>query len=139
MIANDLRYPALTFLANGAMNVIASSDQLTLNSRRGLRKGFYSGLRIVDMNGTWFTVRSARKLHGLSGYTLLLNQWIRVELDLENTHRQADVEEVRQLVLKDFAAWDGWSSREDFDVLVRRVESAPTLPALIQILGSMVK
>ena len=139
MVADELRYPALSFLANGALTVVASSEQLTRNTRRGLKKGYYNGLRLVDMSGRWFGIRSARKLHGLSGYSLLLNQWIRVDLDVEDIHQQANVEEVRQMVLKDFEAWDGWESRGDFDELVRGVREARTIPELLGTLAAMVR
>ena len=139
MVADQLRYPALSFLANGALTVVASSDHLTRNTRRGLKRGYYAGLRLVDMSGRWFVIRSARKLHALSGYSLLLNQWIRVELDVEDTGREAGLDEVRRMVLKDFAAWDGWSSRGDFDVLVQRVEAARTIPDLLETMAAMVR
>ena len=139
MDAEELQYPALGFLADGTLKVVASAGQLTLNTRYGLRGGYFSGLRIVDSSGRWFVVRSAKKLRGVSGYTLLLNQWIRVELEIEDTQRQAELDEVRTLVLTDFEAWDGWSSRGDFDVLVRRVKGARTLPELLKVLSTMIK
>lgn len=137
--AEELEYPALGFLADGTLKVVASATQLTLNTRYGLRGGYYSGLRIVDSSGRWFIVRSAKKLRGLSGYTLLLNQWIQVGLELEDTKRQAELDEVQKMVLADFEAWDGWSSRGDFDLLVRRVKGARTLSELLRVLSTMVK
>jgi len=60
-------------------------------------------------------------------------------LEIEDEHREATVEEVKDLVIKDFDAWDGWKSRGDFDVLVRRVRGARTVPELLSVLARMVK
>jgi len=139
---DDLKYPVLAKFPNGSFQIASSSASLTRNTSVGLKEGYYNGLQIVDSRGKWFRVRGARKLHGIGrfgGYTLFLNQRIRVAIDLEEENREADVEDVRRIVLTDFQAWHGWRSRGDFDELVRRVNGARTLPELLVTLVSMLK
>jgi hypothetical protein len=96
----------------------------------------------VDSQSKWYRVRSAHKLHGVGrfgGYSIFFNQWIRVGLDLEDEHREASLEDVKGIVLKDFDSWDGWRSRGDFDVLMRRVKGARTIPELLGTLAAMVR
>lgn len=142
MDADDLTYPILGVFPNGALKIAVTPAYLTTYTARGLRRGYFNELRIVDSRSKWFRVRSARKLHGLGrfgGYDIFLNQWIRVGLDIEDTHREASLDEVKEIVLKDFDSWDGWRSRGDFDVLRRRVTGAHTIPGLLEILAKMVK
>jgi hypothetical protein len=125
----------------GVLIVVPTAEHLTLNTASGLRGGYYRDLRLVDSRGKWFRVRSARKLHGVGpvwGYNLFLNQRIRVALELDDEHRQADVAEVRHIVLKEFSAWHGWKSRGDFQSLRRRVQAARTLPDILAILAEAV-
>jgi len=140
--ADDLTYPVLGVFRNGSLKIAATPAYLTTYTMRGLRRGHFDNLRIVDSRSNWFRVRSARRLHGVGrfgGYNLFFNQWIRVQLEIEDEHREATVEEVKDLVIKDFDAWDGWKSRGDFDVLVRRVRGARTVPELLSVLARMVK
>ena len=142
MDVDDLQFPVLGTFPNGSLEIAASPMNLTLNTSIGLRDGYYDGLRLVDARGKWFRVRGARKLHGVGrfgGYNLFLNQRIRVALDLEDEHRYAEVEEIRSIVLADFSAWDGWKSRGDFDVLVRRVQGARTVPEILNALANLVR
>ena len=142
MDVDELQFPVLGTFPNGSLEIAASPVNLTLNTSIGLRDGYYDGLRIVDSRSRWFRVRGARKLHGVGrfgGYNLFLNQRIRVSLDLEDENREADLEDVRRIVLADFNTWRGWSSRGDFDVLVRRVKAADTVPGLIRVLAEMVR
>ncbi len=127
---------------NGSFQIASSAAALTRNTAVGLKQGFYDGLRIVDSRGKWFGVRSARKLHGIGrfgGFNIFLNQRIRVALDLEDENRTASVEEVRGIVLADFQAWDGWRSRGDFDLLVRRVQESKTVPELFGVLVAILR
>lgn len=142
MDVNDLQFPVLGTFPNGSLEIAASPSNLTLNTSLGLKEGYYDGLRIVDARGRWFRVRAARKLHGVGrfgGYNVFLNQRIRVALDLEDEHREATIDEVKALVLRDFESWDGWKSRGDFDVLLRRVTDAHSVPELLNVLATMVK
>jgi len=137
-----MRFPVLGIFPNGSLEIAASPANLTLNTSVGLRDGYYKGLRIVDSRGRWSKVRGARKVHGIGrfgGYNLFLNQRIRVSLDIEDENLEAETEDVKRMVLADFSAWHGWSSRGDFDLLVSRVKAAKTVSALIQVLANMVK
>ena len=142
MGADDLTYPVLGVFPSGALKIAATPKYLTTYTMRGLRRGHFNDLRVVDSRSKWFRVRSAHKLHGLGrfgGYNLFFNQWIRVGLDLDDEHRDANVDEVRSIVLKDFESWDGWRTRGDFEVLARRVNAARTVPELLGVLAAMVK
>ncbi len=142
MGVDDLEFPILGTFPNGSLEIAAAPTNLTVNTSIGLKQGYYDGLRIVDSRGKWFRVLAARKLHGVgrfNGYNIFFNQRIRVALDIEDEHRNADLEEVRRMVLADFEAWDGWKSRGDFDLLVKRVKGARNIPGLIKVLATMVR
>ena len=142
MDADDLTYPVLGVPSGGGLHIAATPVYLTTNTARGLKHGYYDNMRIVDSRSRWFRVRSARKAHGVGrfgGYNIFFNQLIRVALEIEDEQREANVDEVRAIVLKDFETWDGWQSRGDFDVLSRRVTTAQTVPELLGILAAMVK
>ena len=142
MGADDLTYPVLGVFPSGGLKIAATPKYLTVYTSRGLKRGHFNDLRLVDSRSKWFRVRSASKLNGVgrfSGYNLFFNQWIRVALDIEDEGRHADLEEVRAIVLKDFDSWDGWKSRGDFDVLVRRVKAARTVPDLLRVLATMIR
>jgi hypothetical protein len=140
--ADDLSYPVLGVFPNGALKIAATPAYLTTYTSRGLKRGHFNDLRLVDSQSKWYRVRSAHKLHGVGrfgGYSIFFNQWIRVGLDLEDEHREASLEDVKGIVLKDFDSWDGWRSRGDFDVLMRRVKGARTIPELLGTLAAMVR
>lgn len=142
MGADDLTYPVLGVFAGGGLKIASTTVYLTTYTARGLRRGHFNNLRLVDSRSKWFRVRSASKLHGLGrwgGYNIFFNQWIRVTLDIEDEHREASLDEVRTIVLADVDAWDGWKSRGDFDVLLKRVKGARSVPDLLEILARMVK
>ena len=142
MGSDDLTYPVLGVFRSGALTIAATSVYLTTYTKRGLKRGHFNGLCLVDSRSKWFRVRSAHKLHGVGrfgGYNVFLNQWIRVELEIEDEHREATIDEVKALVLRDFESWDGWKSRGDFDVLLRRVTDAHSVPELLNVLATMVK
>ena len=142
MDVDDLVFPVIAIFPNGDFQFAPSAAHLTRNTAVGLKEGYYDGLRIVDSRGKWFKVRTARKLHGIGrfgGYNLFLNQRIRVSLDLEDEHRDASVEDVKGIVLSNFNDWQGWRSRGDLDVLVRRVQEANSLPQLFGVLAAMLK
>ena len=142
MGADDLAYPVLGVFPSGALKIAATPAYLTTYTTRGLKRGHFNELRLVDSRSKWYRVRSAYKVHGVGrfwGYNLFFNQWIRVGLDLEDERREANLDEVKAIVLKDLDSWDGWKTRGDFDVLVRRVEGARTIPDLLMILATMVK
>ena len=142
MGADDLTYPVLGVFPGGGLKIAATPADLTTYTARGLKRGHFNDLRLVDSSAKWFRVRSARKLHGVGrwgGYNIFFNQWIRVVLEIEDENREASLDEVTQIVLRDFDAWDGWKSRGDFEVLLRRVKGARTVPQLLGVLAKMVK
>jgi hypothetical protein len=133
----ELVFPVLGLTSRGSLLVKPTVEHLTLNTAAGLKGGYYEGFRLVDSRGKWFRVRSARKLHGVGpfgGYNFFLNRRIRVGLELEDEGRQADVAELKELVLREFREWHGWSSRGDFAALRERVEVATTVTELLNIL-----
>jgi hypothetical protein len=136
---DELLYPALGRFPDGSLKTIPAVAYLTLNTTAGLRQGYYDDLRVVDSRGKWFRVRSARKLRseGRIGYNVF-NQRIRVELDLEDEHQNADVEEIRTLILNEFRSWPGWRSRGDFHSLRQSIVSATTIPELLGRLAAAV-
>ena len=132
---DDISFPALGRLANGILDVLPTAEHLTLNTASGLKGGFYTGYELVDANGRWFRVVSARKLHGVGpfgGYNPFLGQKIRVELEIEDSRREASLEEVRGLVVSEFASSSSWQSRDDFDSLQAEITSASTLAELLR-------
>jgi len=140
--ADDLAYPILGVYPSGALKIAATPVNLTTSTARGLKRGNFNDLRLVDSRSKWYRVRSAVKLHGVGsfgGYDLFFNQLIRVGLDIEDERRDADLDEVKAIVLRDFDSWDGWETRGDFDVLRHRVQGARTVPDLLMILATMVK
>ena len=135
MGVDDLHFPALGRLSNGMLDVLPTADHLTLNTANGLRGGFYTGYELVDSRGRWFRVLSARKVGGVGsfgGFNLLLGQKIRVELVIEDEQREATVEEVRKLILSEFATESSWQSRDDFDLLQDRIKSSRTIGDLLK-------
>ena len=141
MDVDELDFPALGTLSSGTLIVLPTAAHLTLNTAVGLREGFYVGFRVVDSNGRWFRVRSATKIGGVGrfwGYNLFLNQRIRVLLDLEEEHKQASTNEVREMVLDEFDTWPGWESRGDYFDLRRDIESAKTIRELLARLSTAV-
>jgi hypothetical protein len=138
---NDLHFPALGLFATGVLDVLPTANHLTLNTARGLRDGFYSGYELVDSSGKWFRIVSARKLHGVGpfgGYSLFLGQRIRVELELEDEHREATLNEVRNLILSEFATSSSWQSRDDVQSLQAQIDSSRTIAELLQRLAQAV-
>jgi hypothetical protein len=136
---DDLAFPVLGRTQRGNVFVWPSAATLTLNTAVGLRNGFYTDLELVDSGGRCFRVASARKLEGVgrfAGYNVFLNQRIRTELQLEDKHRQATVDEVRDMILEYFRRSDGWTSREDFLSVRNEVQSSTTIGELLSRLAT---
>jgi len=141
VVVDDVLFPALGRLANGVLDVLPTANHLTLNTANGLRNGFYTGYELVDSRGRWFRVVSARKVHGVGpfgGYNPLLGQKIRVELEIEDEGREATLEEVKRLILDEFASGSSWRSRGDFDSLQARLSASTSIAELLrQIAGAV--
>ena len=138
MNANELRFPALGKTSQGMLVTIPTRNHLTTNTAAGLRGGYYRDFRVLDSTGQWFRVTKAKKADGVGpfgGYNLFLNQRIHVALDLAPEEKSSSVDEVRDLVMKEFREWDGWRSRADFADLRRRVQLAPTVGDLLGVLA----
>lgn len=137
MNAEQLAAPILC-IRNNTMFTCRSIEDLTTTTSAALRGGLFDGLRVVDSNGVEAVVRSAQKLGGVGlfwGFNVFLNQRIRVALQLEATGKALTVDEVRRIVLRDFRAWHGWESREDFDELKRAVQNASSVAEILRLVA----
>jgi hypothetical protein len=118
------------------MFTVASYESLTTTTAAALRGGLFDMLKIIDSAGREFFVKAARKLHGVGpfwGFSIFLNQRIRVALEIEPSGTTYSAEEVRQIVSRDFKGWHGWASREDFDQLKSSVESATSSAEILRL------
>ncbi len=135
---SELVYPVLV-LYRDTLCAERTEDFLTTTTSIALRKGFFDELKIIDSNGRQYVVTKARKLHGVGpfwGYSILLNRWIRVALDLRSSGETLSVDEVRRLVLHDFQSSPNWQTRDDFEELMAAVERASTIAEIICLVAS---
>jgi hypothetical protein len=122
----SIAFPVLAF-NQGIVVPIASGDELARCTATALRRGWFKGLRLIGGDGRRYKVTGARKLHGIGpffGFDWFGTRRIRVDLDIVEDSRPATLEELKTLVRKAFSHDHGWSSREDFDELKRRLEAA---------------
>jgi hypothetical protein len=135
MNLDNLAYPVLCF-SQGLARVKRSADALATCTKPALRKGgWYEDLLVVDSTGMALRVTGATKLHGVGpfwGYNIFLNQRIKVRPHVEGPPLQLSLEDVRRRVLDSFRRWHGWSSRGDFQDLVASVETARSIPQIIE-------
>ena len=135
---SELVYPVLVVYRD-ALCAEGTEESLTTTTSIALRKGFFDELKIIDSDGRQYVVTKARKLHGVGpfwGYSIFLNRWIRVALDLCSSGEILSVDEVRRLVLHNFQNWHGWQTRDDFEELMAAVERASTIAEIICLVGS---
>lgn len=138
MTANDLTFPVVC-IYRGTIFTSSAVDALTRTTTAALRGGLFNGLRIVDSAGKEYTVKNARKLHGIGplwGFNIFLNRTVRVDIEIDDNVKTLNVDEVRRLVLRDFRNWHGWESRGDFDELKAAVEMASTVAEIIRMIAS---
>jgi hypothetical protein len=134
---NQLRFPVLEF-ANGMVFFVGKEAGITECSSYALKRGFFSGLLLVDSTGRAVRVKGAKKLHGIGpfwGYNIFLNQRIKIELIPDGAPYITTVNELRKLILDAFRGKQEWSARSDFDELTHRAERAESIEQLVRIIG----
>jgi hypothetical protein len=135
MPATDLVFPVICF-NQGIFEIMEDFDKLTTCNKLGLKRGWYNRLLIIDSLGKSIRVKSARKLHGVGrfwGYTVSLNQRIKVELTYDGEPFQMTVEEVRKHVRASLNTWDGWEERIGFDEWKVSILKASTIAEIIRL------
>ncbi|OHB59002.1 MAG: hypothetical protein A2Y12_19720 [Planctomycetes bacterium GWF2_42_9] len=138
MNASELKFPVIAITSQSSVEADKNVNNLTTTTSLALRKGFFKGLKIIDSQGKEFIVTDVKKIRRLSKLWQILwlfNPLIQVSIDLKETGRTYNVEEVRRLVLFDFEDWDGWQSRDDFDQLKSAVENAKSVNEIISLIA----
>jgi hypothetical protein len=124
-----LRYPVLR-LSKGMVFPARNAEELTQCTVTAMRNGFFNGLILIDSAGKKFRISGARKLRGvgpLFGFNVFLNRKIEVALTAAGPEESVDTEEVRRLVLGALRGKQAWSSADDSDELLARVEQAQSV------------
>lgn len=133
----NLRFPVLSFSNPSIIEVVTSMSELTTCTSKALKDGYYTNLKVVDVELNEFTVESARKIRPIDSvwnYIFFLNQKIRVELVVPNLPRKITLDDLKKLVSESFSSWHGWSSRDDFNELKRKVRDAKSVELIISYL-----
>jgi hypothetical protein len=134
----SLNYPVLCFSQNLA-RVKNSSDELTVCSKRALRKGgYFDNMLIVDNLGSGLKIKGAEKLHGVGifwGYNIFLNQRIKVRLLVDGSLLHVSIADVKKHISKSFRRWHGWATRDDFKELKVSIEKAQSISEIIKLLS----
>jgi hypothetical protein len=116
---------------------VRDADALTRTTSAAVRGRLFEGLRVIDSQGQESVARGAKVLGGVGwfwGFNVFLNRRVRIDIDLHPTGEVLALEEVRRLVLKDFASWHGWEGREDLEALRAAVTSASTVGEIIRLI-----
>ncbi len=132
-----IKFPILCF-SQGLVRVKNNPENLTTCTRVALHNGYFSKLWFVDSTQRKFSVKGAKKLHGVGpfwGYNIFFNQRIKVELVFEGEPHHVSLDEVKEAVFKSFRTWHGWSSADDFDELQSKVKNANSLREIIDAIG----
>jgi hypothetical protein len=138
MDATELVFPVICF-NQGIFEVKEDFYKLSTCSKYALKRGWYKSLLIIDSVGESIRVKSARKLHGIGrfwGYSIFLNQRIKVELTYDGEPFQITVEDLRKHVLDSLNTWEGWQEQMNFEEWKASFEKASTIAEIIRLAGS---
>lgn len=136
MKKTNFEFPVICFW-NKFVRLSDSYDNLTHTTKAGVKNGMFKDLLIVDSSMMAFRVIDAKKAHGIGlfgGWSIFLNQRIRVDLEIQEEPKIITLDEVKQKVLLSFSDWHGWASGGNLQELKRRVQMASSLGELASIL-----
>jgi len=131
----SIRFPALTFSADGILYAFDSLDRITTCTKRGYKTGFYKGLVLIDSDGTRFRAVDARHIRTLPPRSFGgLLEWLtgnphwKVDLIFEAEASKASLDEVKQMISTAFRKNDEtWQALVDFDEFRDRLERTTSL------------
>ncbi|MBO9617218.1 MAG: hypothetical protein J7619_31320 [Dyadobacter sp.] len=138
---DKVRFPVITF-DRFAFNVVPDLDKLTRTTSAGLANGLFKNLQIIDSDGTLYFVTAATKVKGIGpfwGYTIFLNQNIRLNLVLSTETRELKLPEMKAKVISAInKKRDFWSSGGNVSKIRSLVNDAASIEDLIQKLDTVV-
>jgi len=132
----SLKFPILCFNQNLVLIEENESD-LSSCGAGALKNGWFEKMIIIDSEMKYVSVAYAKKLCGIGpfwGYRIFRTQRIKIELFIKEEPKKVQVNCVKGKVFQSFKKWHGWSSRDDFDELNRRMQEAQSFQEIIQIL-----
>src|SRR5690606_29481523 len=100
---NKIKYPIVAFAKGGVIHFARNEADLTICSIRGLKNGFYNGLKIIDSEGNSFDVQEARKVGYVGflwGFSFAFGQRIQVELIFSSISEELSIDIFKEKILK---------------------------------------
>lgn len=138
MNVDAIKFPVICFWRD-LIRIKLNETDFTITTKAGLKNGMFADLFVVDSSLNGFKVKSAKKRHGVGpfwGYTIFLNQKIKVELAFEDMPKKVSLEEVKERVFRSFRKWHGWATRGDFSELQDKVKNATSISDIIRLLDT---
>ena len=134
----SLKYPVLCLTKYG-LSCLLNPDWLTIAFVANLRSDYYEKLTVIDARGTAYSVAEVKKVGWVGpffGFSFRYSRRVRIEMRLVAAANQLSLNELKEIVLRDFRKSSEWSSRGDFDELSSRVQGARSVAEIVQVICS---
>jgi hypothetical protein len=134
MNVDDLRYPVLAQTKYG-LSCMAGPHRLTVGFVRNVRSGYYKDLRIIGFDGVTYRVSGITEQGWVGpfwGFSILYSRRVRLGIEVVRAEEQLSLEDVKEVILRDFKKSPEWLARGDFEELKMSVIAAETTGELIR-------
>jgi hypothetical protein len=135
---DNIKFPAITFAKKNVVAFARDLDDLTICSRRALRRGYYNGLSIIDSSGAHYRVISAREVDTIGfffGFSLMFGQRLRVDIEIEEPCSSISIDELKKTLIKAINEDRySWNSGGDLGRILQKIKESSNHSEIIGIL-----
>lgn len=123
----------------GVMTVVKTLEDLTRCTPTALKRGWYSGLSLVDASGTEYILDGARRVKRILTWNPLSPFMYQVELIITRAPRSLSLQSFREeLIAAVKLNRDFWDSGIGCDLLVKRLTKAGSFEELRRVVSEAV-
>lgn len=138
MKQNNFNYPIIAFSASD-VHLARNEDEILICSKTALNNGFYKNMKVIDSSGVLYSIKNATKVkgHGLFwGYNIFLNQKIQVELIINESQIETDIETLKKLILKGMKK-SFWDSGGNYKEIINKIHLSNSIHEIINYLSKI--
>jgi hypothetical protein len=133
-----MKFPVIGFGKDSSVTIFKDNDELSRCTKVAFKNGYHKGLAVIDSAGIQYEVVGAKRIGTIGpfwGYNLLLDQKLKVELEINNSHPVQLVEikeKIRRWVNKDKHLWE--SEHGSIKTMEDKVEKTTDFESLLLLL-----
>jgi hypothetical protein len=133
----DVHFPII-IIQKGFALVSLDEKRLVESRASALRQKWHEGLKFVDADLKLYQVIRAEKVRGIGplwGYNIFLNQKIEIKLLQKESAYEISLDSLKSLIMGSKKAMEMWRTRDDYQVLISKIDNANSFESLAKIIS----